>query len=120
MYGTSRRPYMLHAPSISFFSISDIRLKRVNVGLSYNSLFFSSTLFTAHYISMRFVVLTAAFQRIQVVCVDAVLLCEWFPAFRTWVLRAFGTSETTHQTTQRIIPENRNPQFTASLQVNVS
>jgi hypothetical protein len=35
---------------------------------------------------MRFVVLTAAFQRMQVVCVDAVSLCAWFPTFRTWVL----------------------------------
>jgi hypothetical protein len=68
----------------------------------------------------RFVVLTAASQRIQVVCVDAVSLCEWFLTFRTWVLRSFETSGTTHQTTQPIIPEDLNPHFTASLHVNIS
>jgi hypothetical protein len=72
------------------------------------------------YIYMRFVVLTAAFQRIQVVCVDAVSLCEWFPTLRKWVLRSFETSGSTDQTTQPIIPENLNPHFTASLHVNAS
>jgi hypothetical protein len=69
---------------------------------------------------MGFVVLTAAFRRIQVVYVDAVSLCEWFPTFRTRVQRSFETSGTTHQTTQPIIPENLNPHFTASLNVDVS
>jgi hypothetical protein len=46
--------------------------------------FFSSSTFSSvYYISMKFMVLTAAFQRIQVVCVDAVSLCEWFLTFRT-------------------------------------
>jgi hypothetical protein len=70
------------------------------------SFFSSSTLSSVYYMSMRFVVLTAAFQRIQVVCVTAVSLCEWFPTFRKWVLRSFETSGTTHQTTRRVIPEN--------------
>jgi hypothetical protein len=48
---------------------------------------------------------------------DAVSLCEWFLTFRTWVLRSFETSETTHQKTQRIIPENMSPHFAASLHV---
>jgi hypothetical protein len=61
--------------------------------------FSSSTLSSVYYISMRFVVLTAAFQRIQVVCVDAVSLCEWYATFRTWVLRSFETSGTIHQRT---------------------
>jgi hypothetical protein len=71
-------------------------------------------------IYIRFVVLTAAFRRIQVVCVVAVSLCEWFRTFCTWVLRSFETSGTTDQTTQPIVPENLNPHFTASLHVNVS
>jgi hypothetical protein len=70
--------------------------------------------------SVRFVVLPAAFQRIQVVCVDAVSLCEWFLTFRTRVLRPSEMLGTTHQKTQRIIPENRHPHFTASLHVNIS
>jgi hypothetical protein len=60
--------------------------------------FFSSALSSVYYVSMRFVVLTAAFQSIQVVCGDAVS-CEWFPTFRTWVLWSYKTSGTTHQTT---------------------
>jgi hypothetical protein len=80
------------------------------------TVFSSSTL---SYVSVRFVVLTAACLRIPVVCVDAVSLCEWFPTFRTWVLLSFETSETTHQTTQHIIPENLNPHFTASLHVDI-
>jgi hypothetical protein len=82
--------------------------------------FSSSRLSSVYYISMRILVLTLAFQRIQVVCVDSVSLCEWLPTFRTWVLRSFETSGTTHQTTQLIIPENLNHHFTASLQVGVS
>jgi hypothetical protein len=58
--------------------------------------FSSSTLSSVYYISMRFVVLTAAFQRIQVVCVDTVS-SEWFPTCRTWVLRSFETSGNTKQ-----------------------
>jgi hypothetical protein len=65
--------------------------------------FSSSILSSVCYVSVRFVVLTAVFQRIQVVCVDAVSLCTWFPTFRTWILRAFETLGTTHQTAQRII-----------------
>jgi hypothetical protein len=82
--------------------------------------FLSSTLSSVCYVPMRFVVLAAAFLRIQVFWVDAVSLCEWFPTFRKWVLRSFETSGTTHQTTQPIIPENLNPHFTASLEANVS
>jgi hypothetical protein len=81
--------------------------------------FSSSTLSSVYHMSMRFMVLTAAFQRIQVVCVDAVSLCAWFPTFKTWVLWSIETSGITHQMTQRIIPENLNPQFTASLHINV-
>jgi hypothetical protein len=79
----------------------------------------SSTLSSVYYISMRFVVLTAAFRRIQVVCVDVVSLCDWFPTFRAWVLRSFETSGTIHQKTQPIIPENMN-HFTATLHLDVS
>jgi hypothetical protein len=79
----------------------------------------STTVSSVYYISMRFVVLTAAFQRIQVVCVDAVSLCDWFPTFRAWVLRSFETSGTIHQNTQPIIPENLN-HFTATLHFDVS
>jgi hypothetical protein len=50
----------------------------VNLQLTF---FFSSTLSSVYYISMRFVVLTAAFLRIQFVCVDTVSLCEWFRCF---------------------------------------
>jgi hypothetical protein len=82
--------------------------------------FSSSSLSSVYYMSRRFVILTAAFQRTQVSCVDAVSLCVWFPTFRTWLLRSFETSGTTHQTTQGIIPENLNPHSTASLHVNVS
>jgi hypothetical protein len=48
------------------------------------------------------------------------VVCEWFQTFRTGVLWSIETSGITHQTTQRIIPENTNPQFTASLHVSVS
>jgi hypothetical protein len=54
--------------------------------------FSSSTLSPVYYVSVWFVVLTAAFRRIQVVCVDGVSLCEWFPTFRTWVLRSYAVS----------------------------
>jgi hypothetical protein len=55
--------------------------------------FYPSTLSSVYYISMRFVVVTAAFHRIQVICVGAVSLWEWFPTFRMWVLRYFELSE---------------------------
>jgi hypothetical protein len=42
----------------------------------------SSTLSFVYCVSVRFVVLTAAFLRIQVVYVDAVPLREWFLTFR--------------------------------------
>jgi hypothetical protein len=83
------------------------------------TLFSSNTLSSVYYISMSFVVLTAAFQRIQVICVDAVS-CGWVTTFRTVVLKSFETSGTTHQKTQRILPENLTPHFTDILHVNVS
>jgi hypothetical protein len=97
-----------------------MRLKTIQIGLSYNSHLFFKYIVLLYYASMRSVVLTAAFQRIQVVCVDAVLLCEWLPVFRMWVLRSFETSGTTRQRTQPIISESLNPHFTASLQVDGS
>jgi hypothetical protein len=103
-------PYVLHARPISFFSIWSYTFVSSEVWDKLQHTFFSSsTLSSIYYRSIRFVLLTGAFQRIQFVCVDAMSLCEWFPTFRTWVVRSLETLGTTHQTTQRIFPANLNP-----------
>jgi hypothetical protein len=77
------------------------------------TVFSSNTLSSIYYISMRFLVLTAAFQRIQVV----VWVVPDVSKVGTAALRNVGNHS---PKTQHIVPENLSPHFTTSLHVNVS